>query len=73
MRQIDQEKRAIVADERQKLAVGHIRQIAAAVEMWDGMPVERREELTALILDSMLEVVREHVPKCEHPTPGFKV
>ncbi|GEM_PF-3664597 len=63
MRKIDQEKCAIAAEERQKRVVDHIRQIAAAVEMWDGMPVERREELTALILDSMLEVVRKHVPK----------
>jgi len=73
MRKIDHEKRAIAAEERQKRVVDHIRQIAAAVEMWDGMPVERREELTALFLDSMLEVVRKHVPKYEPPTSGFKV
>ncbi|MGW6778541.1 hypothetical protein ACWF50_10880 [Brucella pseudogrignonensis] len=35
MRKIDQEKRAIAAEERQKRVVDHIRQIAAAVEMWE--------------------------------------
>lgn len=73
MEKPDQHKCGMTTEERLERAIDQIQRTVDATLIWEEMPAEEQRELTALILDSMLEVVRKHVPKCEPPTSGFKV